>query len=57
MDVLREAEQTVLLEDVRAYVGRIGPIDLTNAGQVAGHLMSAETLLMRIADVFTPTDA
>ncbi|MDX2732858.1 MULTISPECIES: hypothetical protein [Streptomyces] len=57
MDAIREAEQVVVIEDVRAYVEGIGPIDMTNAGQLAGHLMAAETLLMRIAALFAPVDA
>ncbi|MFB7219359.1 hypothetical protein [Streptomyces sp. NPDC056227] len=57
MDAIRAAEQVVVIEEARAYVEGIGPIDLTNAGQLAGHLMAAETLLMRIAELFTPVDA
>lgn len=56
-DAIRAAEQVVVLEEVRAYVEGIGPIDMTNAGQLAGHLMGAETLLMRIAAAFAPVDA
>ncbi|MGW5273628.1 hypothetical protein ACWEQP_13770 [Streptomyces sp. NPDC004044] len=57
MDPIREAEQVVVIEDVRAYVEGIGHIDMTNCGQLAGHLMAAETLLMRIAALFAPVEA
>ncbi|MFE7237212.1 hypothetical protein [Streptomyces sp. NPDC057580] len=57
MDVIREAEQVFVIEEARAYVEGIGLIDMNNAGQLAGHLMAAETLLMRIADAFAPVDA
>lgn len=63
-DIVRTAQQivtveqkTVVLEEVRAYVASIGPIDLANAGQLAGHLMAAELLLGRVADAFTETTA
>ena len=57
MDAIRAAEQAVIIESVRAYVESIGPIDLTNAGQLAGHLMGAETLLVKIAAAFAePVD-
>ncbi|MFE5958922.1 hypothetical protein [Streptomyces rubiginosohelvolus] len=52
--VLREAEQAVVIEAVRAHVENIRPIDLTNAGQLVGHLMAAETLLIKISEVFAP---
>lgn len=48
----QQAEQAVVIEGVRAYVDGMGPIDPTNAGQVMGHLMGAETLLMKVADAF-----
>ena len=57
-DILRTAEQIVVIEEARAYVAGIGPIDMTSAGQLAGHLMGAETLLMKIAEVFSePADS
>ncbi|GAA3478437.1 hypothetical protein [Streptomyces yanii] len=52
MDAIRAAEQVVVIEAARAYVANIGPIDMTNAGQLAGHLMAAEVLLMQIASAF-----
>lgn len=59
-DIVRTAQQivtveqrTVVLEEVRAYVTSIGPIDLANAGQLSGHLMQAELLLGRVAAAFT----
>ncbi|MFE5122921.1 hypothetical protein [Streptomyces sp. NPDC056669] len=54
--IVRAAAQTVVIEEARAYVEAIGPIDLTDAGRLAGHLMAAETLLMRIADAFTESE-
>jgi hypothetical protein len=57
MDAIREAEQVVVIEAARAYVANISPIDLTNAGQLAGHLMAAETLLMQIAAAFDDSTA
>lgn len=56
-DIVRTAQQIVTLEQVRAYVASIGPIDLTNAGQLAGHLMQAEVLLGRVAAAFTESAA
>jgi len=52
-DIVRTAQQIVTLEQVRAYVASIGPIDLANAGQHVGHLMQAEVLLGRVAAAFT----
>lgn len=52
MDAIRAAEQVVVIEAARAYVAAIKPIDMTNAGQLAGHLMAAEVLLMQIASAF-----
>jgi hypothetical protein len=52
-DIVRTAQQIVTLEQVRAYVASIGPIDLANVGQLAGHLMQAEVLLGRVAAAFT----
>ncbi|WP_331746652.1 hypothetical protein OH809_45200 (plasmid) [Streptomyces sp. NBC_00873] len=54
MDPTRVAEQVVAIESARAYVAEIRPIDLANAGTLAGHLMAAETLLMQIAAAFEP---
>lgn len=54
MDAIRAAEQVVVIEAVRSYVEQIGPIDMSNSGQLAGHLMSAETLLMKIVKAFAP---
>jgi hypothetical protein len=57
-DIVRTAQQIVTLQQVRAYVANIGPIDLANAGQLAGHLMQAEVLLGKVAAAFTqPTAA
>lgn len=56
-DIVRDAEQIVVIEEARAYVAGIGAIDMTNPGQLAGHLMAAETLLGRIVDAFTETTA
>ncbi|MET9533537.1 hypothetical protein ABZY02_23735 [Streptomyces sp. NPDC006649] len=54
---IQAAEQIVVIETARAYVAGIGPIDLSNAGTLAGHLMAAETLLMSIVAAFEdPTD-
>ncbi|MFD4764531.1 hypothetical protein ACFWOJ_38750 [Streptomyces sp. NPDC058439] len=52
MDAIRAAEQVVVIEAARAYVANIGPIDMTNAGTLAGHLMAAEVLLMQIVSTF-----
>ncbi|WP_328920768.1 hypothetical protein OG911_30655 [Streptomyces sp. NBC_00208] len=49
---IRAAEQVAAIEAARAYVAGIKPIDLANAGTLAGHLMAAETLLMQIAAAF-----
>ncbi|MGW3821829.1 hypothetical protein ACWEAF_05845 [Streptomyces sp. NPDC005071] len=57
MDAIREAEQVVAIEAARAYVANLGRIDETNCGQLVGHLMAAETLLMQIAAAFAPVDA
>jgi hypothetical protein len=52
-EVFRAAAQVMVLEKARAYVeGTRRPIDLTNAGQLAGHLMSAEVLLAEIVTAF-----
>jgi hypothetical protein len=52
-EVFRVAVQVVVLEKARAYVeGAQQPIDLTNASQLAGHLMSAEVLLAEIVTAF-----
>ncbi|MET9534688.1 hypothetical protein ABZY02_29710 [Streptomyces sp. NPDC006649] len=54
---IRAAEQVVIIEAARAYVAGIGPIDLSNAGTLVGHLMAAETLLMSIVAAFEdPTE-
>lgn len=51
--VVRATAQIMVIEKTRAYVeGTKKPIDLTNASQVAGHLMAAEVLLMEIAAAF-----
>ncbi|MDV9195537.1 hypothetical protein [Streptomyces sp. Wh19] len=60
MDATREAEQIVAIEAARTYVASMAqrkPIDLDapNVGQLLGHLMSAEVLLMEIADAFDDT--
>ncbi|MFI6960971.1 hypothetical protein [Streptomyces sp. NPDC050255] len=57
MDATREAEQIVTIEAARAYVASMAqrkPFDLDapNVGQLLGHLMSAEVLLMKIANAF-----
>ncbi|WP_405563437.1 hypothetical protein [Streptomyces sp. NBC_01180] len=55
---IRAAAQIVLIEAARAYVADIGPLDLSNAGTLTGHLMAAETLLMQIVAAFDdPTGA
>ncbi|MFE9060456.1 hypothetical protein [Streptomyces violaceusniger] len=54
--IVRTAAQIVVIEEARAYVDAIGPTDLTDPGRLAGHLMAAETLLMRIADAFTESE-
>ncbi|MGO4420639.1 hypothetical protein AB4Z54_18420 [Streptomyces sp. MCAF7] len=52
-DILRAAAQTVVIEAARAYVeGTKRPIDMANAGQLAGHLMAAEVLLAEIVKAF-----
>ncbi|WP_405811227.1 hypothetical protein OG524_18995 [Streptomyces sp. NBC_01520] len=54
---IKAAEQAVVIEAARAYVAGIGVIDMTNAGTLAGHLMAAETLLMKVVAAFEePTD-
>ncbi|MGW1154502.1 hypothetical protein ACWD45_24860 [Streptomyces rubiginosohelvolus] len=50
--VLRAAEQAVAIEAVRAHVEGLRPIDLSSNGQLVGHLMAAETLLIKISEVF-----
>lgn len=58
-DVVRAAAQAVVIEEVRAYVEQIrshGLLDLTDTGRMVGHLMSAEVLLMNVAEAFTPTN-
>lgn len=58
-DIVRAAAQAVAIEAVRAYVEQIhsrGRVDFTDAGRMIGHLMSAEVLLMNVAEAFTPTD-
>ncbi|MFD3999880.1 hypothetical protein [Streptomyces rubiginosohelvolus] len=55
--VVRAAEQAVVIEAVRAYVEGLHPIDMTNNGQLVGHLMAAETLLIKISEVFTADQA
>ncbi|MFI6653829.1 hypothetical protein ACIBI8_40440 [Streptomyces sp. NPDC050529] len=62
MDATREAEQIVAIEAARAYVAQMPqqkPIDLDapNVGQLLGHLMSAEVLLMEIAAAFDDSPA
>jgi hypothetical protein len=52
-DVVCRAEQTLLIEAARAHVADMGPLDMTDVGQLAGHLMVAEVLLMEIAEAFT----
>ena len=58
-DPVRVAGQIVAIEQARAYVeGTKRPIDMTNAGQLVGHLMEAEVLLAEIVKAFTePADA
>ena len=52
-EVFRVAARVVVLEKARAYVeGTRQRIDLTNAGQLAGHLMKAEVLLAEIVTAF-----
>ncbi|MGW3571639.1 hypothetical protein ACWDSL_48535 [Streptomyces sp. NPDC000941] len=51
-DVVRTAEQIVVIEAARAYVAGIRPVDMTNSGQLAGHLMAAEVLLAEIVEAF-----
>ncbi|NEB42298.1 hypothetical protein [Streptomyces sp. SID14515] len=51
--VLRDAEQTVVIEAVRAYVENIRPIDLSDSGRLVGHLMAAEMLLIEVGAAFT----
>lgn len=55
--IVRTAEQIVVIEAARTYVAEIRPVEMTNAGQLAGHLMAAETLLMKIADAFEEPEA
>ncbi|MFJ2418298.1 hypothetical protein [Streptomyces brevispora] len=58
-DVIRAAAQAVVIEEVRAYIEQIhsrGRVDLTDTGRMVGHLMSAEVLLMNVAEAFTPTN-
>lgn len=55
-DIVRTAEQIAVIEAARAYVEGIGPIDLTNAGQLTGHLMAAELLLTKITAAFAETE-
>lgn len=51
--VFRAAAQITVLEKTRAYVENTRqPIDLTNASQLAGHLVTAEVLLAEIAQAF-----
>ncbi|MDQ0792011.1 hypothetical protein [Streptomyces sp. B1I3] len=57
MDAMQSAEQAVIIEAARAYVEDIGVIDMTSAGVLAGHLMSAEVLLREIVAAFAPINA
>ncbi|MBL1096884.1 hypothetical protein [Streptomyces coffeae] len=50
--IVRTAEQIVVIEAARTYVAGIRPVDMTDSGRLAGHLMAAETLLMKIAEAF-----
>lgn len=52
VDIVQAAEQAVVIEEARAYVESITVIDMTDAGQLVGHLMGAETLLRRIVQAF-----
>lgn len=52
VDPLQAAEQAAVIEAARLYVENIRPIDLTDAGRLVGHLMSAEVLLMEIVTAF-----
>lgn len=57
MDATSEAAQIIVIEAARAYVADMAqrkPVDLDapNVGQLIGRLMSAEVLLMEIADAF-----
>ncbi|AEM88312.1 hypothetical protein [Streptomyces violaceusniger] len=54
--IVRAAAQILVIEEARAYVDAIGPTDLNDPGRLAGHLMAAETLLMRIAEAFTESE-
>ncbi|MFJ8766686.1 hypothetical protein [Streptomyces clavifer] len=54
MSPIQEAAQTMALEAVRAHVESIGVVDMTDAGRLAGHLMTAEALLMDVAKAFAP---
>lgn len=57
-EVFRAAAQVTVLEKTRAYVENTRqPIDLTNASQLAGHLMTAEVLLAEIAQAFAEPTA
>ncbi|MCQ8195428.1 hypothetical protein [Streptomyces rugosispiralis] len=53
--IVRTAARVMVIEEVRAYVEGMGRVDETNAGQLLGHLMTAEVLLMRIAEAFEET--
>ncbi|MFE9814023.1 hypothetical protein [Streptomyces sp. NPDC005773] len=58
-DIVKVATQAVAVEAVRAYVEQIhsrGRVDFTDAGRMVGHLMSAEVLLMDVAEAFAPAD-
>ncbi|WP_206282509.1 hypothetical protein [Streptomyces rhizosphaericus] len=56
--IVRTPAQVEVIEEARAYVEGMfqGRLDETNAGQLLGHLMTAELLLMRIAEAFGETE-
>ncbi|MFE9003247.1 hypothetical protein ACFYOY_14045 [Streptomyces sp. NPDC007875] len=51
-EIVRAAAQVMVIEEARSYVEGMGRVDETNNGQLLGHLMAAETLLMRIVTAF-----
>lgn len=51
-DVLRTAEQVVVLEAVRALAAEAEPITTTDTGRLLGHLMAVEVQLIEVNGAF-----
>ncbi|MFE9007487.1 hypothetical protein ACFYOY_36110 [Streptomyces sp. NPDC007875] len=51
-DVVRTADQAEAIEAVRVYAAKNAPVDTANVGQMVGHLMDAEGLLVKLVATF-----